>query len=76
MSEFSCSQLQNDLQIEYPCSNNGLALVFPLLDVYVLEVVKQKGAAFSGEFEGTETCVRALQSIRIPDQGYYRTMTL
>lgn len=75
MSEFSsCSQLQNELQIEYPRSNNGLALVFPLLDVSVLEAVRQESAAFSGEPEGTETCVRALESMRIPDQGHYRTM--
>lgn len=52
-AEFSCcSQLQLDLRIEYPRSNNGLALVFPLLDVYVLEAVKQESAAFSGESEG------------------------
>lgn len=54
MSEFSCcSQLPNDLQIERPGSNNGLSLVFPLLDVYILEVAKPLG-----ESEGTETCVR------------------
>lgn len=34
MSEFSCcSQLRNDLQIQYPFSNNGLTLAFPLLSV-------------------------------------------
>lgn len=72
MSEFSCcSELQKYLQMEYPRSNNGLALVFPLLDVYVLEAVKQESGTFSGESEGTETCVRALQSMCIPDQGHY-----
>lgn len=47
MSEFSCCS--EDLQIEYPRSNNGLAVVFPLLDVYALEAVKRESAAFSGE---------------------------
>lgn len=60
----------NDLQIEYPRSNNGLALEFPLPDVCALEAVKLGSAAFSGESEGTETCVRALQPIRIPRQGH------
>lgn len=69
-------QLQNDLQTEYPRSNNGLALVFPLLDVYVLEAAKQESAAFSGDSEGTETCVRVLQSMCIPDQGHCGTLAL
>lgn len=55
--------VRNDLQIEYPRSNNGLALVFPLLDIHVSEAMKPESAAFPGEPEETEIYVRLIRSV-------------
>lgn len=67
MSEFKCSsQLRNDLQIQHPFTNNSLTLVFPPLDVWMLEAVKRESAAFSGETRRTAIYAKPPQSTHIP----------
>lgn len=67
MSGFSSSsQLQNDLQIANPHSNNGPMPAFPLLDVHVLDAVNEESAAFPGESErNRDLCESSSVNVRL-----------